>query len=100
MNKFCTYGKFVAHEGKRDQLVEILLQAAESLESLDECHMYAVNISEDEPNAVWVVEFWQDEAAHTASLSLKSTKSLIQQGRPLIAAMEGNRLSVIGGKGI
>jgi quinol monooxygenase YgiN len=100
MCKFGLYGKLIAQEGQRDALVQILLEAAESMHSVEGCEMYAVNISESEPDSVWVVEIWRDEAAHAASLTLESTKTLIQRGKPLIAGMDGVRLQVVGGKGV
>lgn len=100
MNKFGNYGKLIAKEGQRDALVQILLEAAESMHSVEGCEMYAVNISESEPDSVWVIEVWKNEEAHAASLTLESTKMLIQRGKPLIVGMEGVKLQVIGGKGV
>ena len=101
MNKFGLYGKFTAIEGERDTLVEILLEAAKSMESLDDCEIYTVNISDKEPNSVYVYEVWSNQSAHQASLTLDSTKTLIQQAKPIIAGMEMiNMLIPKGGKGI
>lgn len=36
MSKFGLYNKFLVKEGERDTLVDILLEAAESMENLDE----------------------------------------------------------------
>ncbi|WP_377866697.1 hypothetical protein [Bacillus sp. R86525] len=37
MSKFGLYGKFTVEESNRDVLVDILLEAAESMKSLDTC---------------------------------------------------------------
>lgn len=36
-------------------MVNILLEAAESMETLDECEIYLVNITDNEPNSVYVL---------------------------------------------
>jgi quinol monooxygenase YgiN len=101
MSRFGMFGKITAVEGKRDQLVGILLAAAKAMNSLEECELYIVSVKDDEPNAIWVTEVWQDEHAHQASLSLDAVKMLIQQGRPLIEAMETiQTFSPQGGKGL
>jgi quinol monooxygenase YgiN len=99
--KFGLYGKFVIKEGERHTMVNILLDAAKSMEDLDECEVYHVHISEDEPNSVFVYEVWSNESAHQASLNLESTKTLIKQAMPLITGMERiSTLTPMGGKGL
>ena len=101
MSKFSLFGKFIVQEGKRDTMVDILLEAADSMKSLDECEIYLVNISEDEPNSVYVYEVWSDENAHQASLNLEATQTLIKRAKPIITGMERiSTLKTIGGKGI
>jgi hypothetical protein len=39
------------------------LEAAEAMENMDECEIYLVNISIDEPNSVFVYEVWRNENA-------------------------------------
>ena len=92
-------GKFSAQPGKRDELVEHLLRAAELLKTNPGCLHYVVSTSDD-PDAVWVWEVWVDNEAHAASLEPEGIRALIQQGRPLIAGMsDQNELIVHGGKG-
>lgn len=101
MSKFGLYGKFTVKEGERDTLVDILLEAAESMQNLNECEIYLVNISDDEPNSVFVYEVWSNENAHQASLTLEATQTLISRAKPIITGME--RISTLkprGGKGI
>jgi quinol monooxygenase YgiN len=101
MSKFGLFGKLIATEGNRDTLVEILLEAAESMENLDDCEIYLVNVSHDDANSVFVYEVWTNESAHQASLSLEVTQTLIQRAKPIIAGMERiNTLLPKGGKGI
>lgn len=101
MKKFSLFNKFLVQEGEKEKLVDILLEAAESMKNLDECEIYLVNISENEPSSVFVYEVWANEDAHKASLSLEATQTLISRAKPIITGME--RISTLitkGGKGI
>jgi quinol monooxygenase YgiN len=101
MSKFSLFGKFIIQEGERDTMVDLLLEAADSMKNLDECEIYLVNISESEPNAVYVYEVWRNENAHQASLTLETTQTLIRRAKPIIAGMERvSTLEAMGGKGI
>ena len=101
MSKFGLFGKITVEEGQRNTLVEILLEAAKSMKNLDECEIYSVNISEDDPNSVFVYEVWSNEQAHDASLSLESTQLLIKRAKPIMTGMETiSTLQTMGGKGI
>lgn len=101
MSKFSLFGKFTVQEGERDNMVNILLEAAESMRNLNECEIYLVNISDNEPNSVYVYEVWSNEGAHQASLTLEATQTLIQRAKPIITGMEKiSTLQMIGGKGI
>jgi quinol monooxygenase YgiN len=101
MDKFSLFGKFTVKEGAIDTMVNILLEAAESMKNLDECEIYLVNISESEPNSVYVYEVWSNENAHQASLTLEATQTLIKRAKPIITGMEKiSTLKTRGGKGI
>lgn len=93
-------GKFSAQPGRRDELLEHLLRAAELLEANPSCLHYLVSTSE-EPDAVWVSEVWTDKDAHAASLEPEEIRALIQRARPLIAGIsDRTELQVHGGKGL
>lgn len=94
------FGKFSAQPGKRDELVQYLLQAAALLDRDPGCLHYVVSTSDD-PDAVWVSEVWRDKGAHGRSLEPEDVRALIAQARPLIAAMsDRTELTVHGGKGV
>lgn len=100
MNYYGYSGKFVAQPGKRDELVEILLDAARALESNEDCIQYLVSIGDD-PDAVWVKETWTSKEAHDASLEPEEVKEAIRRAMPLIKGIEDSVQSIIvGGKGI
>ncbi|WP_127130313.1 putative quinol monooxygenase [Georgenia sp. SYP-B2076] len=93
-------GKLTAQAGRREELVDLLLQAAEALTRDPGCLHYVVSTS-DEPEAVWVWEVWADKAAHDASLEPADVRALIRAARPLIAGMSDQAgLAVLGGKGL
>lgn len=101
MEKFSLFVKFTVQEGKRENLVEILLEAAKSMVQLEDCEIYLVNIVEKELNAVYVYEMWSNEQAHQGSLVLKTTQTLIQRAKPYITGMERIGTFITkGGKGI
>ena len=97
---YALFGKFLAQPGRRDELVEHLLQAASLLGRDPGCLQYLVGTT-DEPDAVWVSEVWRDQAAHAASLEPQDVRDLIQRARPLIAGMsDRTELTLQGGKGL
>jgi quinol monooxygenase YgiN len=101
MSKFGLFGKLIAKDGERETLVDLLLNAAESMENLVDCELYVVNVSNDDPNAVFVYEVWKNKNAHQSSLSLEATQTFIQLAKPIIVGVERiNTLIPIGGKGI
>ena len=94
------FGKFSSQPGKRDELVQYLLQAAALLKRTPGCVHYVVSTS-DEPDAVWVSEVWSNKEAHDTSLEPEDLRTLIQQARPLIAGMsDRTELTVHGDKGL
>lgn len=99
--KYGLFGSFIAKDGKRDELLQILLDASELLKQNKDCIHYVVSIS-DNPNTVWVYETWTDKESHEKSLVPEGIRLLIQKAMPLIQGMgDGSaELSTVGGKGI
>ncbi len=94
-------GKIVAIPSAGEELTGHLLEAADALEAVDSCALYLVNRLPDEPDAVWVVEVWEDAEAHRASLQLPAVQQLIGRARHLIAAMpDAIEMVPVGGKGL
>lgn len=94
------YVRFTAIQGKSDELLQILLNAAEAMKSLDECEIYIVNKSKGEPEVIWVTEVWINAEAHKRSLLLEGSKTMIERAKTLIAGIEATEILPIGGKGI
>ena len=79
--------KFTTQAGEGQRLVDLLLEAATSLQDVSDCRQYIVSTT-DEPDIVMVREIWTDQAAHGASLQLPATRKLIEQARPILLQVE------------
>ena len=94
------FGKFIATEGKRDELASILIEASELLKKNAGCIHYVVGKTEDQ-NDVWVSEVWTSKDAHDSSLEPDDIRNLITNARPLIKEIPvGTEYEVIGGIGL
>lgn len=91
-------GKMIAAPGKRDALIEILLEGQAELPG---CLSYIVARDTEDENAIWIIEVWESQARHQASLSLPSVQQAIERGKPLIAGF-GERFETepVGGVGL
>ena len=91
-------GKMKAAEGKRDELIEILLDGTSEMPG---CRSYIVAKDNSDPDAIWITEVWDDKASHDASLKLPSVQAAIAKGRPMIAGF-GERFETepVGGYGM
>ncbi len=92
-------GKLTAQPGKGQELLQILLDAAQGMEAVDGCLCYIVGTSDQEPDVIHIYEVWVDEAAHQASLGMPVFQSLIARAKPIIAGMDNDpNLKIHGGK--
>lgn len=76
-------GKMNAVAGKRDALLEILL---ESVGDMPGCLSYVVHKDGKDADAIWISEAWDNEASHKASLQLPAVRAAIAKAKPLIAS--------------
>ena len=93
--------EFTARSGKADELEELLLQAAQDMQSNDACLLCLVSRVPDREDLVWVTEAWSEKRAHEQSLKDPATRELIERAVPLLA---GRAVATVlrpgGGKGI
>jgi quinol monooxygenase YgiN len=95
---FGLIGKMTAHAGKREALVQILL---ESTGAMPGCLSYVVARDAKDADAVWITEVWDSEESHRASLALPQVRAAIGRAMPLIAGFEpGVRTEPVGGHGL
>lgn len=92
-------GRFIAVDGKRDELLSILLENADG--QMPGCRSYVVALCQQRADGIWVTEVWDDRESHAASLELLSVKDAIARARPLIAGFD-NRFETTprGGLGV
>ncbi|MBG9987743.1 antibiotic biosynthesis monooxygenase [Aerococcaceae bacterium DSM 111176] len=101
MERFSVNGSLTAAPGKRDELLQYLLEAAQEMEQVENCYIYSVGIDPEDDAKVYVYEVWEDQDAHQASLTLDVFRNLIEKAKPIIAGMDDYpNLIIKGGKGI
>lgn len=101
MNKFCKFSKLQATKGNGDQLLKLLLKASKELEPVGNCFCYIVGMDPHEPDAVYVYEVWENEAAHNDSLKLPAVRNLIKAAGPILDRRQlesSPNLTIYGGK--
>lgn len=95
---FGLIGKMTAVEGKRDELMAILLDGVANMPG---CLSYIIAKDTTDENAIWITEAWDSKASHDASLSLPFVKEAIAKGRPLIAGFSDRAVTTpVGGHGL
>ena len=95
---FGLIGKMTAVQGKRDELVAIMLAG---LVNMPGCLSYVIAKDPSDETAIWVTEVWDSKASHEASLSLPFVKETIAKGRPLVAGFSDRVVtSPVGGHGL
>ncbi|SHG51783.1 Quinol monooxygenase YgiN [Chryseolinea serpens] len=94
-------GSFKTKPGKGPELIAILLQAAEDVQTAKGCHLYIISQDEKDPDTVHVFETWDSREDHDNSLKLEDSKDLIAQAMPLLDGKpQGMSLKVFGGAGL
>lgn len=91
-------GKAIAVEGKRDELVNILL---EGINDMPGCLSYIVAHDTEDKNGIWITEVWDSKESHAASLKLPVVQAAIAKGKPLFASFGSHHITQpIGGHGL
>lgn len=84
-------GRMLAKPGRRDALAALVSGGCRGMPG---CRAYLVAADAGNPDALWITEEWDSKAAHDASLALPRVRSLIARGRPLIAGMDSDVVTV------
>ena len=93
---FVNAGTLGAVPGKRDDLIAHLTERSDRLRELG-CLAYEVGTNDEDPDTVFVVEFWESEQAHRDSLALPEVNASIANARPLLSGEFGGfRFEVVG----
>ncbi|MGR7000853.1 putative quinol monooxygenase [Yinghuangia aomiensis] len=92
-------GSMKTKPGKRDEVVAILLAAAEGLRDHG-CRSYVVGLDVGDPDMIVVTEVWESKERHDASLQLPEAKEAIAVALPLLTGeFTGRELAIAGGLG-
>ena len=91
-------GKMLAAPGKRDELLEILL---ENVGTMPGCLSYIIARDPDSDDGIWITEVWDSKESHAGSLQLPQVQATIARARPLIAGFgEHFETEPLGGVGL
>ena len=91
-------GKMLAAPGKRDALLEILL---ENVGTMPGCLSYIIARDPVSDDGIWITEAWDSKQSHTGSLQLPQVQATIARARPLIAGFgEHFETEPLGGVGL
>ena len=100
MNKYGHTGIIKAKPGKREELLDILLQAAHSMSRVKGCQKYIVGKDLANEQAIRVFEIWNSKEDHDNSLKAPESMELISKAIPIIDGKpEGYGLEIAGGLG-
>ena len=91
---FALFGKLTATSGQRDELLEILLEAADALSGVDGARLYLVHAATDDADGVFVYELWDSFDAHRASLDVEAVRSAISRAMPLLVGPPSDQLTL------
>lgn len=99
---FAMFGKLTATPGRRDELLEILLEAAEVVDGVAGARLYLLNVADDDPAGVFVYELWDSAEAHRASLEVEAVRATISRAMPLLLGPPSGHvmLTPVGGLGM
>lgn len=75
-------GKMLATEGKRQELLDIMLTG---MVEMPGCLSYVIALDPTAKNALWITEVWESQELHHASLQLAGVQATIAKARPFIA---------------
>lgn len=91
-------GKAVAVEGKREDLIKILLEGTGEMPG---CLSYVVAKDPTNKDAIWITEVWDSKESHAASLKLPVVQAAIAKGKPLFASFGEHHITEpVGGHGL
>lgn len=96
--KFGMQAVITAQVGKGEELADILKEGVEELMANDDCQVYLIQVSVEEPEKVYISELWSNEQAHKSSLTNPVVRAVITRAMPLIASVEAHPTRHLGGK--
>jgi quinol monooxygenase YgiN len=93
-------GSMRTKPGHRDDVVAILLSGADGLRAAG-CQVYAVGVSDTDPDVIMVNEVWLSKDHHDQSLQLPEAKAAIGRAMPMLTGeFTSQEMTVVGGLGV
>jgi quinol monooxygenase YgiN len=101
MAQVAVLAKLVAAEGKRDDLVKVLGELVDAVRSEPGTLAYVLHTAQDDPNAVWFYELYDNADSLAAHSGSEAMKAIGPKLAGLVAGRaEITRLEPRGGKGV
>ena len=99
---YLLHGKLNAKTGHADELANILLEASKLVSTAKGCKLYVIGKDQNDLNAVYVTEIWDNKEDHDNSLKVEGVRELIMKAMPILDAQptKGQELEILGGTGI
>mgnify|MGYP003605820474 CR=1 FL=1 len=93
---FANVGTLGVKPGHRDDVVAILSRPNLGSDDIG-CLLYEVGVNDEQPDTVFMMELWESQEAHQASLQLDSVRAAIAEAMPYLSGeMSGSRFTVVG----
>lgn len=91
-------GQIMAVEGKRDELIQVLLDGTKDMPG---CKLYAIAADTADDISIWITEIWDSQESHQASLQLPGVQKAMAEGKPMITGFGARHIvSPAGGVGV
>lgn len=93
--------KMTVKTGKRDEVINILLESGKAFDDNEDCLLYIVSKDQSDETVIWVQDAWTSQDAHKRAMSRDQMKMYIQKAIPLLEGMpEQIEIEYAGGKGL
>jgi quinol monooxygenase YgiN len=97
--EFALLNRLTAKPGRRDRVVEILLESGKLFDDNSACRLYLVAESADDADLIWVADLWTSEEEHAEALRAPEMRPFVDECMPLLDGMpEQIRVLPVGGK--
>jgi quinol monooxygenase YgiN len=97
--EFALLNRLTAKPGRRDRVVEILLESGKLFDDNSACRLYLVAESAEDPNLIWVADLWTSEEEHAKALEAPEMRRYVEECMPLLEGMpEQITVRPVGGK--
>ena len=98
---YALINKMTTKPGKRDEVLNILLEAGKPFDDNPACIFYLVYKDMKDPNIIWVEDLWTNKNDHAAAMSSPEMQSFITRCMPLLEGMPQQiPVEPAGGKGL